>query len=360
VEVWLIQSGNLRRRLTLSGATLAFLAFITGCPKSGGAGSGEVMAKVNNYKVMRSEVDKAFNKQIAGTPQKLTTEQEQALRLQILQQIVNIQLYLQKAEKLGIVATDEEIDSRLNKASYTKEEFAKKLQEAGVTEDDIRQDIRRNLIIEKLFNKEIASKVTISDADIQNYYKEHRSQFNVIEPQYYLAHIYVSSLPNAPSGNIPGKALNDAQAHEKIRMIYNRLESGEDFAALAAKYSEDQDTARSGGELGATPESQLKNTDPATRDAVLKLKPNQFTEIIPVINPATQKVLGYRIVKLLGKEAAGQRDVSDPTVQQAIRNTLRNQREQFLRAAYDESLRDSAEIRNYYVEQILKDFGAQK
>jgi peptidyl-prolyl cis-trans isomerase SurA len=355
----LIHSGNLQRGFILSGTLLALLA-LTGCPKSGGASGGEVMAKVNSYKIMRSEVDKAFNKQIAGAPQQLTSEQEQALRLQILQQIINIQLYLQKAEKLGIVATDEEIDSRLNKSSYTKEQFEQKLKEAGVTEDDVRQDIRRNLIIEKLFNKEIASKVTISDADIQNYYKEHKTQFNVIEPQYYLAHIYVSSLPNAPSGNIAGKAQNDTQAHDKIRMVYNRLESGEDFAAVAARFSEDQDTARSGGELGATPESQLKNTDPATREAVLKLKPGQYTEVIPVINPATQKVLGYRIVKLLGKEAAGQRDVNDPTVQQAIRNTLRNQREQFLRAAYDESLRDNAQVRNYYVDQVLKDFGAQK
>lgn len=359
----MISSGNAQRGRRQSGAgvVLIFLGLLalTGCPSKDAAG-GDVLAKVNSYKIMRSEVDKAFNKQIAGTPQKLTSEQEQALRLQILQQMINIQLYLQKAEKLGIVATDEEIDSRLNKASYTKEEFAKKLQEAGLTEDDVRQDIRKNLIIEKLFNKEIAAKVTISDADIQTYYNEHKSQFNVIEPQYYLAHIYVSSLPNAPTGNIPGKAQNDAQAHDKIRMIYNRLESGEDFSAVAAKYSEDQDTARSGGELGATPESQLKNTDPATRDAVLKLKPGQFTEIIPVINPATQKTLGYRIVKLLGKEVAGQRDVSDPTVQQAIRTQLRNQREQFLRTAYDESLRDNAEIHNYYVEQILKSFGAQK
>src|SRR5215469_12900214 len=156
-EVRLIQSGNLRRRLTLSGAVLGLLTLVTGCPKSGGAGTGEVMAKVNNYKIMGSEVDKAFNKQIAGTPQKLTTEQEQALRLKILQQIINIQLYLQRAEKLGIVATDEEIDARLNKSSYTKEEFAKKLQEAGVSEQDVREDIRRNLIIDKLFNKEIAS-----------------------------------------------------------------------------------------------------------------------------------------------------------------------------------------------------------
>jgi len=340
--------------------TLAALALaLTGCP---GKKGDDAMAKVNSYKIQRSELDKAYNKQVAGSPVKPTPEQEQALRLQLLQQIISVQLYLQKAEKLGIVATDEEVDTKLNqaKAPYTKEEFAKKLHDEGFTEDDLKQDIRRNLVIDKLLNKEIASKVTISDADIQSYYNDHKAQFNVIEPQYYLAHIYVSSLPNAPAGAIPDKAQNDAQARQKIQMIYHRLESGDDFATLASRYSEDLDTARSGGELGPTPESQLKNTDPATRDAVAKLKPGQFSEVIQIVNPATQKVLGYRIVKLLGKEPAGQRTLTDPTVQQAIRNQLRNQREQFLRAAYDEELRDSAEIHNYFIEQILKSYGAQK
>src|SRR5262249_6886928 len=149
----------------------------------------------------------------------------------------------------------------------------KKLQEMGFTEDEYKQEVRRNLTIDKLLNKEIASKVSISDADIQAYYNEHKSQFNVIEHQYYLAHIFVSSKPNDPSGNIPCTAQHDAEAKEKIRMIYNRLESGEDFASLAAKYSEDLDTARSGGELGAIPESQLKSTEAATREASMKLKP---------------------------------------------------------------------------------------
>jgi peptidyl-prolyl cis-trans isomerase SurA len=338
--------------------TIALLA-LTGCPGKGGS---DQMAKVNGHKILRSEVDKAFTKQTAGTPQKLTGEQEQNLRLQILQQLITIQLYLQKAEKLGIVATDDEIETKLNQAKspYTKEEFSKRLQDMGTNEEDYKQDIRRQLTIEKLFNKEIASKVTIADSDILAYYNEHKSQFNVIEPQYHLAHIFVSTQANAPAGAVPGKAQNDAQAHDKIRMVYNRLESGENFADLAAKYSEDQDTARSGGELGPTPESQLKNTDPATRDAIAKLKPGQFSEIITINQPLTQKIFAYRIVKLLGKESAGQRDVNDPEVQQFIRSQLRNQREQFLREAYDESLRDNAEIHNYYVDQILKNFGAQK
>jgi peptidyl-prolyl cis-trans isomerase SurA len=355
----LIQSRKGWRSASLAGMALALTLALTGCPNKGV--SGDVVAKVNGYKIQRSEVDKAFKQQTAGTPQKLTTEQEQTLRLQILQLIINRQLYLQKAEKLGIVAPDEEVDNRLNqfKAPYTKEEFAKRLQDMDTTEDELKQDIRRKLIIEKLLNKEIAAKVIISDADIQNYYNEHKAQFNVIEPQYYLAHIFVSAQPNVPSDAIQGKAQNEAQAREKIRMIYNRLESGEDFAALAAKYSEDPDTARSGGELGATPESQLKNTDAATREAIAKLSlAHPFSDVIQITNPDTKKVTGFRIVKLLGKEVAGQRDLA--SVQQAIRTELRNQREQFLHAAYDEVLRDNGEIHDYYAEQILKNFGAQK
>ena len=64
-------------------------------------------------------------------------------------------------------------------------------------------------------------------------------------------------------------------------------------------------------------------------------------------------------MKLIGKEAAGQRDLNDPQVQQYIRNQLRSQREQILRAAYDEVLRDNAEIHNYFAEGILEEYRNQ-
>lgn len=319
----------------------------------------DVMAKVNGYKITRAEVDKAYQRQTAGAPQKPLLEQERAMRLQLLQQVINVQLYLQKAERLGVLATDEEVESRVSqdKAPYTKEEFTKKLQDMGYTEDEYRQEIRRRMTIDKLLNKEIGSKITISDSDIQNFYNQNKAQFNVIEPQYLLAHIYVSALPNVPSGQIPGKAENEAQAYEKIKMIHNRLDSGEDFAVLASKYSEDVETGRNGGELQPLPESALKDRDAPTRDAILKLKPNQYSDVIKIVNPATNKIVAYRIVKLIGKEPAGQRGLNDPNVQQFIRTQLRNQREQLLRTAYDEMVRDGAEVHNYYAEQILRDAG---
>lgn len=352
----MIQARKYRSSLSLLVLVLALA--MAGCPGRGT--DKEVMAKVNSYKIYRSELDKDYNARVAGSPQKPTAAEEEALRLNILSGIIDTQLHLQKAEKLGIMATDDEVDSKFSqaKAPYTQEEFQKRLKDLSITEEDYKQEIRRNLTIDKLLNKEIGSKVTISDADLQNYYNQHKADFNLIEPRYFVAHIQVSNQPMG-QGESPGKAQNDAEAKKKISEAAHRLESGEDFASVAAKFSEDSDTARNGGELGPMPESQLKNTDPATRDAILKLKPGQFSDVIPVINPTTHQQIGYRIVKLIGKEAAGQRDLNDPQVQQFIRNQLRSQREQILRAAYDEVLRDNAEIHNYYAEQILKNSGTK-
>ncbi len=355
----MIQVHKSRRSLSLLLLlAIALPLMLAGCQHGA---DKEVVAKVNSYKIFRSELDKNYNGRVAGSPQKPTAAEEEALRLNILSQIIDTQLHLQKAEKLGILATDDEVESKFAqaKAPYTQEEFQKKLKDLGMTEDDYRQELRRNLTTDKLLNKEIGSKVTISDSDLQNYYNQHKADFNLIEPRYVVAHIMVTGQPIGQPSESPGKAQNDAEARKKINEAEHRLESGEDFASVAAKFSEDPDTARNGGELGPMPESQLKNTDPATRDAILKLKPGQFSEVIPVINPTTRQQFGYRIIKLIGKETAGQRDLNDPQVQKFIRNQLRSQREQILRAAYDEVLRDNAEVHNYYAEQILKNTGTK-
>ena len=85
-----------------------------------------------------------------------------------------------------------------------------------------------------------------------------------------------------------------------------------------------------------------------------------YSPIITVANPATKQVVGFRIVRLVAKEPAGQREVSDPRVQQAIRSQLHDRREQLLKAAYYEVLRDSAKVENYYAKQVLDNNGIEK
>jgi len=331
---------------------LAFLLLLTGSgctPKQAGA---DVMATVNGRKITRTEVEKYYNNQTADAPQKPSQEQADSLRLSILRELIDNEILMQRAEKMGLLATDEEINSKLAeiKAPYTQEEFDKRLKERNLTLDDFKRDLRRSITIEKVLNKEITSKINISDDDITAYYNQHKAEFNLIEPQYHLAQILVTTQPNPQVRNV--KAQNEADARKKIQMIENRLDSGEDFATVAMNFSEQPETSQNGGDLGFVPESSLKS-DRTAYEAVNKLKPGQYTAVLVVADPNTHQVYGFRVVKLLSKQAAGQRDLKDPHVQQTIREQLRDRREQLLKAAYYETIRDKASVQNYFAEEIL-------
>ncbi len=343
-----------------AGITAAFLLMILlGCKSPVG---GDVMATVDGRKIFRSDVDKYYDNQVASAQQPPVGEQATVLRLNILRQLIDDEMVMRRAEKLGLLATDEEVDRKLNeiRSPYTQEQFDERLKEKKITLDDFKRDIRRSITVEKVMNKEVSSKIDVTDQDVNAYFSAHKAEFNLIEPQYHLAQIFVTPVPNPQVHNQNNKAQNEADARKKIQMISNRLDSGDDFATLAMNYSEDPETSGNGGDLGTVPESSLRTTDPTTRDAVLKLKPGQYSQIITVVNPANRQTVGFRIVKLVSKEPAGQRDLSDPRVQQAIRSQLHDRREQLLKAAYYELLRDSAKVENYYAKQVLDSNGIVK
>ena len=330
----------------IAAAVLAVAALLLASACSSSSASPDVMAKVNGHKILRSEVDKYYDNQVAGAPQQPTEEQATSLRLSILKELIDNEILMQKAEKLGLLATNEEVEQKLNeiKAPYTQEEFDKRLKDRKITLDDFKRDLRRSITVDKVMNKEITSKINITDADISDYYNAHKAEFNLIEPQYHLAHIMVTTTPNPQVHNLKNdKAQNEADARKKIQMLLNRLDSGDDFATLAMNYSEDPESASNGGDLGLMPQSSLAQTDPATRDAVSKLKPGQYSGVITVVDPNSKKLVGFRIVKLVAKEPAGQRDLKDPRVQQFIRDQLRDRREQLLKAAYFDVMHDDAE-----------------
>jgi peptidyl-prolyl cis-trans isomerase SurA len=270
---------------------------------------------------------------------------------------------MQQAARQNLTATDEEVSDRLNelKAPFTQEEFNKRLQVQHLTLDDLKREIRRNRTEEKLFNKEITSRINITDSDIRSYYNDHKAEFNLIEPQYHLAQIVVTSMPMPPQqvGNLQNsKAMSDADAKRKIQILHNKLESGDDFGTLAMNFSEQPNTSGNGGDMGFVSESQLKS-DPQVYSAISKLSPGQITDILPEYGGANAKQpIGYAVYKLIDREAAGQRELNDPRVQQTIRQNLRDSREQLLKNAYLEMLRDQARVENFYADEVFRS-GAQ-
>jgi len=339
--------------------TALLLLAVAGCNKT--KETEGVMATVNGRKILRTEVDKYYNNQTADAPQKPTDEQADTLRLNILKQLVDNEILMQRAEKLGLLATDDEVNAKLAeiKAPFSQQEFDKRLADRSITLADFKADLRRSITVDKVINKEITSKINISDEDITNYYNQHKAELNLIEPQYHLAQILVTTQANPQARNVVNKAQSEADARKKIQMIENRLDSGEDFASVAMNFSEQPETAQNGGDLGFVPESSLKG-DKAAFDAINKLKPGQYTGVLLVGDPNSHQLFGFRIVKLISKEAAGQRELQDPRVQQAIREQLRDRKEQLLKAAYYEVIRDEAKVENYFAENILKKAGTLK
>jgi peptidyl-prolyl cis-trans isomerase SurA len=348
-----------RRALAIFAGSV--LIFLTACQsKQQGV---DVMATVDGQKIFRADVEKYYQNQTSGSEPQPVGEQATSLRLSILRELIDDEILTRRAEKLGLLATDEEVEGKLNtiKSPYTQEQFDQKMREKKITLDDFKRDLRRSLTVEKVLNKEVTSKINVSDQDVSDYYNSHKGEFNLIEAQYHLGQIFVTPAPNPQVHNLKNdKAQNEADARKKIQMLANRLDSGDDFATLAMNYSEDTETSGNGGDLGFTPESSLQRTDPATRDMVMKLKPGQYSPIVTIQDPASKRLVGFRIIKLIAKEPAGQREFNDPRVQQAIRSQLRDRREQLLKAAYYEVLRDSAKVNNYYADDILKNTGASK
>src|SRR5579871_4821693 len=349
-----------RTHRSIAAAAAATLTLVAaGCSKSPPA---NVAAMVNNRAITYEELNKTYQsqQQAGANPGDANDEQVTSQKLEILRSLIDNEIMLQRAEKLGLMAVDADVDAKINelKAPYTKEEFQRQLEQKKMTMDDLKAQIRRGLTVEKLFNKEITSHITITDADIASAYNANKGSFNFTEPQVHMAQILVTA--GVAPGSDPtvrnlknDKAQNEEQASKKIQAISARLKAGEDFAMLAQNYSEDPASAPNGGDLGFVPESALEKANPELRKMVMSLPPNGVSPIIH-----TQE--GYRILKVISKEPAGQRELNDPRVQQSIRETLLNRKDSLLRAAYYEVARNGAKVENYLARSIVDNAGKAK
>jgi len=338
-------------RAAAAAALACGCAFLSACSRPAPA---DVAATVNGRPIKYTEVEQSYKSQFPGKAEGESEDQIQLRRLEVLRSLIDNEIMFQRAEKASLVATDADVEARLNelKAPDTKEEFDKQLKDWGLTLDELRARIRRDESVKKLFNKEITSKINISDADITSFYNQNRGSFNPPEPTVHLAQIVVTPQADPNVRNLKNdKAKSEEEASRKIKAIEARLHQGEDFTMMAQNYSEDPQTTPNGGDLGFVPESSLDKTSPELRKLILSLQPGQLSPIIH-----TQE--GYRILKVISKETAGQRDLSDPRVQQTIRSTLIDRKDQLLKTAYYEMARNQAKVVDYMAQSMFA--GASK
>lgn len=183
--------------------------------------------------VTRTELLQALNESVgAYDASKLTEPRFQVeLKEKLLNTLIDQHIIIAKATEAGIHPTDDEIDSAIrdDKGGYTEEAFQKQLEAHHWSMKAYRDQVRQRLIITQFVESTIATAITISDAEVAQYYKDHTDEF-VIPEKTHARHIIVDS-------------------PELANTLYKRLQKGENFANLATQYSMSPE-AENGGDLG--------------------------------------------------------------------------------------------------------------
>jgi len=322
--------------------------FIASCGSASKA-SADVVARVNGKDIMTAQLEKQFQNRLNGAEQPPSAEEAQDLKLQVLNQLINDQILLEMASTAGLSATDAEVDVKFNefKNQYTEEKFKDLLKEQKMTIDDIRNELRKSITIDKLVNKEITSKISVTDAEIKNFYEKNKESFNLPE-SYHIAHILVTPVADPDLRN--GKnddAKSPDEAKQKAARLLKEVQGGRDFATVAKESSEDPSSGPNGGDLNFQPLQAIENIDPRLAQAVQKMRPGEtFPQVI-------ETRFGFHILKLMEKDAGGQKDLSDPRVQAQVRQAIFNRKDQTLKNAFSEAARNKATVMNYLAERIL-------
>lgn len=323
------------------------LVVFAGCNRSQPA---NVAATVNGRAITYEELEKQYRlSQMGSVGDPPSGDQIVTQYLEVLRTLIDSEIMLQRAERDGLLAVDSEVERRFSemRAPYSDADFQKQLENRDITIADWKAQLRRDLSAQNLLNKETTAKIGITDKDIADFYEANQASFYRAEPQLHLAQILVTPRPDEVTRNLKNdNAKDDASARKKIQSIEARLRKGEDFGELARNYSEDPDSAINGGDVGFVPESALDDANAELRTSILALRPGLVTPILKTNE-------GYRLLKLVTREPAGQRPLNDPNVQQAIRKRLTDRKEQLLRDAFYEVARNEAEVVNYYAQSVL-------
>lgn len=340
-------------KILVTSAMLSALLLAASCG-SDSSGSPDMVARVNNVSITAAQLDKQFESRLNDAGQQPSSpEDTEDLKLQVLGQMINDQILLQMADAAGLNASDAEVDVKYNefKSQYTEEKFQELLKDQKMTVDDLRDELRKNIAIDKLVNKEITSKISVSEAEIKNFYDKNKDSFNLPE-SYHIAHILVTPVADAQlHNNKNDDAKTPAEARNKAARLLREIQGGADFAAVARDYSEDPTTAPAGGDLNFQPIQALENLDPRLAQAVQRMRTGE-TYPQPI-----ESRFGFHILKLIEKDAGGQKDLTDPRVPAQIRQAIFNRKDQMLKNAFLESARNKAKVTNFLADRILESAG---
>jgi peptidyl-prolyl cis-trans isomerase SurA len=242
----------------------------------GGVTVEEIIARVNDQIITRSDYDRAMKElDDEGRQRGLTMQQLSEAHTDLLRNLIDQQLWLSKGKELGITG-DTELVNRLNeiRKQYnlaSMEDLEKAAQEQGVSFEDFKANIRNQIITQEVMRDEVAAHVSrqMTPGEAQRFFEAHKQEY--IQPEsVHLSEILVST------GAGDADEAKVAAAKAKADDIEAKLKAGSDFAQVA-RTSSDGQTAGEGGDLGQYKRGALAKV---LEDATFGLQAGQYTEPI--------------------------------------------------------------------------------
>ena len=272
-----------------------------------------VVATVNGEAVHQSDLFK-----IARS---LGQQAARMSRQQVLEQAVAQRLIAQAAVKAGQVVAASEVDEayqRITDQRGGKETFEAQLAEAGVTPEEVRDEIQMQMKVDKVLESKTAGKVSISDASVEAFYTDNPQFFERASAR----HILIKA-------GAQDSEEKQAEARKRIDAIAERIKAGEDFAEVAKTESEDPGSAVQGGDLGQFGRGRMV---PVFEEAAFTLEAGEISDVV-------QSQFGYHLI-----QGQGQSTVPLEEVRDRIHNALEQRQRDQIIGEWVEQLREEATI----------------
>lgn len=243
----------------------------------------QVVARVNGVELRGAALNEYLEVFLPGFSfhSKVQSEKINTYRRQALERMILHELIYQDAVRRGLRVPSSQVEAEIARTRQrfrTREAFERSLEKRGLTMEELRALVRRNLLVAEAVRRDITARSRVSDEEVRRYYRKTAARFRQPE-SVLLRHIII------PSG--PGAA---GQANE-VRRLAIAKNSGEDFDQLARKYSKD-DYRVLGGLLGWVHRGRL---EPDLEEAAFRLRPGETGEVI-------QTPTGFHLLRVEGKQ----------------------------------------------------------
>ena len=287
----------------------------------------KIAAQVNGKTITYQDLDTEFHARTQVTFETVQDDpRAQTLRKQILEQLIDKEILLGEARRQKLQVTAEMVDERFEhiRSRFPSEEaFNKALGARGITTQELKANIHAGLLQQQIVDQEILQKVSVSPEELQSFFREHQDDY-VQEEEIHVRHILFRVAADASPED-------DQKAQNRATAVLARAKKGEDFAKLAAEFSEGPTKDR-GGDLGYFGRGKMVKP---FEDAAFKLKVGEISD--PV-----RTRFGYHIIKVEDRKEA--KRLSYEEAEGQVRQKVTEEKAIALYKEYVTTLRSKAKV----------------